>query len=449
LNIYIIGSGWNGCHTALYLTKKGHSVTILEKNTDIFQGTSGQFGIRLHSGPHYPRSEATRESCRRGGLEFKRRYPELVIPHQYSIYGLGSLDSDNHPPKVSQEVFEAVCHESPECEFINTSSWGYQGLICAANLDEPSIVLGRCLRERFRTLLIQSGVNILFNVTVTSVINTEENQVIINLNNNESIICDCVINATGYQAALPQNVEFPLNIQVAYQPCLALKYRDKKPEERPFSFIIMDGWFPCLMPYVTGEEGQNDQYILTHGKWTILGSFNTPEKANKILNTLSNEYIETEIKTRCEEQMSRFWPEFSSRFEFLGWEGSVLAKINTKSEFRSAVTYSEKNIIHIIPGKVTNIFDVENEIQCLLDNKNIISQGAYSYVLNGVLDKSMQEVLEKSTESDRSTYSLKTFKELNQSSSIPLFSQSSLKKEAEQRDCNPDINQIQPNPSVK
>ena len=85
MKIYIIGSGWYGCHIALVLAKLGYEVTILEKNKDIFQGTSGQFGIRLHEGPHYPRSKLTRESCRRNGEEFKQCYPELVIPHCYSL----------------------------------------------------------------------------------------------------------------------------------------------------------------------------------------------------------------------------------------------------------------------------------------------------------------------------------------------------------------------------
>lgn len=433
LNIYIIGSGWYGCHTALYLAQRGYTVTILEKNSDIFQGTSGQFGIRLHSGLHYPRSTATRESCRRGGTEFKRRYPELVIPHQYSIYALGTLDADRKPSKVSQKTFEAVCRESPECTIINTEEWGYKELMSAVNLDEPSIILGQRLRDRFKTLLAQAGVTILCSINVTSVENLEDNQVVIHLDDDSHIVCDRVVNATGYQAIHPQHTAFPLNIQIAYQPCLALVYRDKRPEERPFSFIVMDGWFPCLMPYVTGEVGKDDQYILTHGKWTIMGSFDTPQKANAILNALSDEYIEAEIKTRCEEEINRFWPHFAKRFEFLGWKGSVLAKINTKSEFRSAITYAEKGIIHIIPGKVTNIFDVEREVQCLLDNTNIITQDAYSYVSNGVFHTSIQEVQEKSTTEDRSTYSIATFKELQKGPVSTLFSQPSSPKEQKEQ----------------
>ena len=50
MKIAIIGGGWTGCHLAISLSKKGHDVTILERNTDIFQGVSGNFGIRLHKG---------------------------------------------------------------------------------------------------------------------------------------------------------------------------------------------------------------------------------------------------------------------------------------------------------------------------------------------------------------------------------------------------------------
>ena len=50
MKIAIIGGGWTGCHLAISLSKLGHDVTILERNTDIFQGVSGNFGIRLHKG---------------------------------------------------------------------------------------------------------------------------------------------------------------------------------------------------------------------------------------------------------------------------------------------------------------------------------------------------------------------------------------------------------------
>ena len=39
--ICIVGAGWYGCHLGYKLSKSGHNVSIFEKNTDIFQGSSG------------------------------------------------------------------------------------------------------------------------------------------------------------------------------------------------------------------------------------------------------------------------------------------------------------------------------------------------------------------------------------------------------------------------
>ena len=360
---------------------------------------------------------------------------------EYSVYGLGDFDAEQKPSKVTKEVFDSVCSESASHKLIDPKQWGYKHLISAAQLDEPSICLGEKLREHFRPLLQETGVKIHYNANVHSLKHEEDGRITINTDNNESFAADHVINASGYQNLLPKDIDFPLDLQVGYQPCLAMVYKDKYPQSRPFSFIVMDGWFPCIMPYVTEEEGKENEYILTHGKWTIMGSYDNANEAHSILNSLSNEYINEEIKPRCEEEINRFWPQFAERFEFVGWKGSVLAKLNTKSEFRSAITYAEGNVTHIIPGKVTNIFDADKETIQLLNNSNIINDGRFKYVKNGVLDQSIKEIKEKSTRDDRSTYSLKTFKELSHNpksnSSLKLLWKA--KPEQEKETFNPDL----------
>lgn len=102
MKIAVIGGGWYGCHIARVLKLAGHDVTLFESHEQIFRGISGRFGIRLHAGPHYPRSEKTRKSCREGFAEFANTYPELVVKHAYSIYGLGTLDANNEPPQNSE-----------------------------------------------------------------------------------------------------------------------------------------------------------------------------------------------------------------------------------------------------------------------------------------------------------------------------------------------------------
>lgn len=413
MKICIIGAGWYGCHLALSLKKAGHDVTLYEKNAEIFSQISGSFGIRLHAGPHYPRSPETRKSCRRGFSEFLATYPELVIPHEYSIYGLGKEDADGNPSKVSEEEFTAVGREYKECQTIDMGSFGYQGLISAINLDEPSIILGKKLRTAFTKYLNEAGIRILCNFEVTRIEHTDSAVCVGNEASVETF--DKMINATSYQAFLPNPSDFPFDMEVVYQPCLALVYEDQTPGIRPFSFIVMDGWFPCLMPYVTGDEADgalSRNYILTHGKWTIMGSFKAISDAKDVLAKIDEAFIVDKIKEPAEKEMRRFWPSFGERFKYVGWKGEVLAKLKTKKEFRSAVTYEKENIIHVMPGKVSNIFDVEHEVCSLLKKENILTRNGYSFIKGGVLDEGFVEIAEKPAIGEPNTANLCTFDEL-------------------------------------
>jgi hypothetical protein len=413
MKIAIIGAGWNGCHLALTLEQEGHEVQVYEKLPEIFSKISGSFGIRLHAGPHYPRSTETRKSCHKGFELFKKTYPELIIPHEYSVYALGKEDADDNPPKVNKEEFQKVCDESESCKSIDMEQFGYKGLISAYNIDEPSIALGERLRKFFSKRLEKEGIEVHYNYTVTELKQMEFGVAL--SDGNTSTVFDKVINATSYQNLLPNDEDFPFDMEVIYQPCLALKYKDKSPGKKPFSFIVMDGWFPCMMPYICDDEDENNvsrNYILTHGKWTIMGSCKTPQQANQILTELNDSFVEEKIKNPSAKEMIRFWPNFEDRFEYIGWKGEVLAKIKTRREFRSAVTYEKNNVIHIVPGKVSNIFDVETEVNQLITRKNTIEHKGYFYIEGGVLDSSHKEISEKPWENEICTTNLQTFDEL-------------------------------------
>ncbi len=149
--VLFIGAGWSGCHTALAL-KKEHpawDIYIFEKNADIFSGISGLFGIRLHRGPHYPRSKETREACHKGFIKFNEDYPKLINDHAYSIYGLGNKDATGKPPKVTVKQFSAVCQEFGNAREIQPEKWNFKNLDYAVDIDEPSVVVGKPLRRFF------------------------------------------------------------------------------------------------------------------------------------------------------------------------------------------------------------------------------------------------------------------------------------------------------------
>ncbi|MBB72868.1 MAG: hypothetical protein CMF50_10790 [Legionellales bacterium] len=415
-DIAVIGGGWYGSHIALELRKKGHNVTLYEKNPRLFSNISGLFGIRLHIGPHYPRSKATRRSCLYGFQAFTTKYPELIVPHDYSVYAVGNSDASGMASKVSADDFVEVCKEHSRCKvFYDTEEKGYKNLQVAVELDEPSVYIGRGLHDFFERKLTDAGVNIIYNYNAVSAHKTDSEMIQITSDNGQVGIFDYAVNATSFQALMPNSrINLPFN--TVYQPCLALVYEDLAPtSEKPFSFIVMDGWFPCMMPavdYGKDATAEKRQYILTHGMWTIMASYSDVNSAREHLSTINDQFIGEKIRPNCEKEMNRFFPAFGERFRYVKWVGTVLAKVRNNREFRSSITFrdTDSGMIYVLPGKVSNIFDAEIEVEALIDGRDIIHNegNGYSYVKDGTLDTALPEFREEVI--GRNTCDLQTFR---------------------------------------
>ena len=405
MKIAIIGAGWYGCHVALELKKIGYTVEVFEKNSTIFSGISGNYGIRLHRGPHYPRSEKTRQICANSFNDFLDLYPELIVEHEHSYYALGITDAHGNKPKVSSEHFNKVCHETTECEDVDVKKTGLRSVQEIYDLKEPSIVLGDRVRSFFVRKLQEANIPVHLNAHVSNILDTETGvNVFVDKTNK---LFDFAVNATSFKelAHLTEKIKLPIDLQVTFQTCLSLKYIDRQPEKKVFSFIVMDGWFPCLMPTVS-TESYDGSYILTHGCYTIMSSSPTPELAQKILDSYTNDDINEGVKKPCEEDMKRYWPDFCDRFEYVGWKGAVLAKPKTQSEFRGAITFSKGKIVHIIPGKVSTVINAAREAIQLIAMNNCISSQDISYVAGGILDLAQSEIEKHPSSTDISTTNL-------------------------------------------
>ena len=406
-NIAIIGAGWTGCHLALELAKEGHKVTLFDKGNDILSGVSGNFGIRLHRGPHYPRSRKTRESCHASFSKFCDAYPELVVGLDESIYAHGALDAHGQPSKVSSSAFRSVCYETTECCEVDPQTACMANVTAAFDLKEPCVVIGSRLRTELNKRLASSSVDVRLACEVVS-IRSENGDMILETSCN-SVYFDKVVNATGYQSLLPVALEGlqPLHAEVYYQVCLGLIYIDKNPSAKPISRIIMDGWFPCLMPMITDYEQPQREYLVTHGSYTIMASYGKPDKAKAMLQNITDEYVQAQVRVPTETEMARFWPEFTHRFEYVGWRGVVQAKLKTRSEFRSAVTFEHGDIIYIFPGKISNVFDAYKETQALLTGVECVEKDGIRYPTGGVLALSTSELKERLIAGEPNTGDLK------------------------------------------
>ncbi|KAL4928121.1 FAD-dependent oxidoreductase [Aspergillus undulatus] len=413
-SVVIIGGGWSGCHTALELAAAGYNVTLIEKGAELFQGVSRQFGIRIHRGPHYPRSSSTRESCRRTFDRFCEKYPEVVVPVQPAIYALAHRDSTGRESKVDADTFGEVCRESKECSEVDVSYFGPNSeLEVAYSLDEPCALLNPYLKIYFETKLFKAGVRIRQNEEVTQVWKLDGGYCISTASGKEDVF-DKVVNATGYASALPDGLlsNLPIKAQIKYQVCTALSYTDTWTNQPPMSFIVMDGWFPCLMPCV-GEPEHKADYVVTHGAYTILGSFDSHAEAGSCLSSLAPDFMTGQIRSKIEEQMERFWPGFTQRFRYKGWKGSILPKLVTDTEFRSSVVFEADGVIYIFPGKITNVVDAADEVFALINKIDVIRCNGYGYARESELYRSRKEIEKLPIAQDRNTCFLQTHKQLS------------------------------------
>ena len=452
MRIAIIGAGWNGCHLAIELTKAGHDITVLEKRSTILSGCSGIFGIRLHRGPHYPRSKPTREGCHADFERFCKAYPEIIKHPQDSIYAYGERDAEGCPSKVSADAFEEVCFETKECQKIDAEAKAIQEVASAYDLDEPVVAVGTELRSFFGHKLAVEGVKVLLDVEVQRIRRRPYGPFVVFYTTKSSggqctrqtkfLDAGFVVNATGYQSLTPNlTVEArPLGFDVVYQACIAFLYEDTAPSERPISFIVMDGWFPCVMPYIddgpatcdphrkdsdySNDEPQSAEagstqhlsspprrhYILTHGSYTILGSFPRPEQAQHLLDRVLSPFPSSspsshssfpsdstftdtshplsQLREAAQSEICRFWPLFRGRFQYRGCQGSVLAKLRTKCEFRSSVVFAQDRVIYVFPGKISNIFRACDDVKSLIaagasSRENLKGKGREDRATNG------------------------------------------------------------------
>lgn len=414
--VAVIGGGWNGAHIAKKLAERGYKVTLYESNRTIFSGISGKFGIRIHAGPHYPRSWGTREGCHSGFYEFCSTYPLLVNEHKCSIYAIAARDANNEPSKVNKEQFEEVCQEFQYIDEIDIEVLGCNTseVLSAFDIHEPSAVLGPRLRRFFEETLQEHRVTIRYNFFVTKIKKNGDSVTV--GNEKERTDFDFVVNTTSYKSLLPNTRPLPFKMKLTYQICLALVYKDLSPSEKPISLIFMDGWFPCLMPYDDRSEITNkplDKYILTHGKWTIVGSYDSAEEANQYFSVIDDDFVEQNIKTPSEAHMTKLWPIFSTKYQYMTWTGAVLAKIQTNTEFRGAITFQDPtmNMIYVLPGKISNIFAAERETLALMHGRDVMTTNAgYRYIKNSMLYNASCEISEPIKCHSRTTCKLQTFR---------------------------------------
>lgn len=297
MNIIIIGAGIHGCCIAQELLERGHTVTIIEKNNDILQGTSSATHNRIHLGYHYPRSIETAIECRNSYDVFLDKFNDcLEFPEFY--YFIAKENSH-----IDAKQYE---------DFLNNmnlkidNSWPKDNLLVKDKIEQSYLTSEGCfnlekIKEKLRKNVLnhpQCTVHFDFELTTVSNYNS------LKLTSSKNSILhykdvlythDAIINCTYTYS---QNIQklFGISWDGIYiyeeTEIVVVKSDLKIPP-----LTIMDGPFITILPYI----GHPGEYLIY-------------DVVNSRLNTIEDSHYKKQI---CKSNHEKILENCKNYFEFM------------------------------------------------------------------------------------------------------------------------------------
>ena len=334
MNIAIIGYGWYGGYIALLLQEK-YNVTIFEKRSKGFDNSSFYNQNRLHQGFHYPRSHKTRSLCKKGFSQFKDKFEFLCDPVHKNYYLVDNKSCLDFQTFYSIYKFENYDFEILENDFIQ-------------NCENKIIKTGEMVINSQKVMdyfLSTLNCDIVYNYEINN-IRHGNNKIILNNEYEFDYVFDCTNNQLNL---IKQNVIFEKTISFVY----------KKVNEISFDAItIMDGPFMSLYPRFINED-----------IYTLTDVVNTPFcKSHNLDTILKKEINENEINSLrdiFEKKIIKYYPEFKKNFTYVDYYFAYKCKLENNNDSRELVIENNNNVISILCGKITGIFEVEHYIKSL------------------------------------------------------------------------------------
>lgn len=400
--IAVIGGGIYGIYTSLALADVGFTVTLYERNASLFSGTSGSHAIRLHAGPHYPRSPATRAACRTSLRQFTNEFPHLVALPSVSLYAVGECDADGAPSRTNVSDFDAVCRECNGYQRVSDpASFGISAVRGIWSVDEPVLYQDSMRRELVHRVKTHPRICLQLNHTVRDLTHIGQRHVAV-----DGMVFDWVVNCTFFKSFSSDTVS---GAPVVYQPCVALYYDDRESgpngNAKPFTFTVMDGWFPNLMPlmYKHARKDAQQRYILYHAKYALLGSYDNYEECSRHAMSVTEDWVMREVRPRMEDHMQQLMPKFRERFQYAGFHVDTVTKLRSQSEFRASIVWQNGRVIHELSGKVHECIEAATRVVSIISEGDDMVRGGECQIdveRDAVAEKTMGELTQTWTDVD-------------------------------------------------
>jgi hypothetical protein len=340
MKIIIIGCGWYGLHTYIYLKENTkNDIILLEKENEIFNNSSFYNQNRLHMGYHYPRSSSTRKLCLDGYYKFLDRYKNIVDDIQKNYYLISSnsfIDYETYLNifyKYNFEIIDNNFFKNIDGNIINTNEK-------VINTNEK-VINTKKAKQYFNSKIDYKDLKLSYNVKN---IIQKNNKVIINNHYECDLLIDCTYNNLNLSK---QKYLYEITISLIYE-CKNNCLFD--------SITIMDGNFFSIYP----RDLSNNEYTLTHVKYTPLI---TTSNIETIHNYIFNENNLKNIIVNMETDVLKVFSNFKEKFKYKDYFLSYKCKSINNNDNRNCNIEQNKNIISVNCGKITGIFEFEKYIK--------------------------------------------------------------------------------------
>jgi glycine/D-amino acid oxidase-like deaminating enzyme len=360
--VVISGGGFFGCAIALMLHRRGWMPVIVEEADDLLTRASRVNQARVHGGYHYPRSLMTAYRSRHNYEKFREHYREAIVDEFTKIYAVGRFFS-----KVTANQFEVFMKRvgAP----LKEAPANIQKLFNPA-LTEKTWIAQECafdfsiLRECLRRELAEAGIEVRLNTRMEAA-RPHPDGALAQLSDGTEIPCDLVINATyaGLNrltsgSGLPL---IPLKHELTEMALVKLP-----PELDGLSVTMMCGPFFSFMPYpARGLTTLSHVRYTPHAQWhenPQSGASNPYQRFDSMQKNSNYELMVADA--------SRYMPALRGAVHKDSlWTVKTLLPLSEIDDGRPILFQRDPvlpTVIHVMGGKIDNIFDVEDEIEKLL-----------------------------------------------------------------------------------
>lgn len=365
LPIVIAGGGFFGCSIAMMLHRRGWQPIVVEEADELLTQASRVNQARVHGGYHYPRSLMTAYRSRQNYERFRETYRDAIADQFTKIYAVGRLFS-----KVTANQFEVFMKRvgAP----LKEAPGSIQKLFNPA-LTEQVWIAEECafdysiLRDRLRDEMQTAGIEVRMGTLVEHV-SESGGQLVARLSDGSEIEAAHVFNATyaglnrlTAASGLPL---IPLKHELAEMALVELPA-----ELTGLSVTMMCGPFFSFMPYpALGLTTLSHVRYTPHAHWfenEQTGATNPYQVFNSIEKHSAFELMVADA--------SRYIPALRGcAYRDSLWTVKTLLPLSEMDDGRPILFQRDTRIpklIHVMGGKIDNIFDVEDEVEELLGKR--------------------------------------------------------------------------------